>query len=321
YHIVQEFNKGIYDYIVATDESDLKADRDTEDERSDDEESPSGEEQEGTSSKVKFTLPDKKQGGKSGVKKKDDEYGVSRGIDFINVAAVINFDFPTSAKSYTHRVGRTARAVYKGMSLSFVVPKELAGKHKNVTCSTAKHDEEVYLRVEKQQSMMGATLKPYSFDMKQVEGFRYRMEDALRAVTRAAIREARLKDVKLEMLNSEKLKSHFEDNPNDLNILRHDTTIHPARVQQHMKHIPSYLMPKIATPSGAIDTNGKSASTERVPFHKTQTNNRRPNKHNFGAKKRKDDPLKSFSFNESGAKNVGRKKRQVSGLLTSTTLS
>src|SRR5436853_624480 len=40
---------------------------------------------------------------KSRPQKKDREYGVSRGVDFINVAAVINFDFPTSAKSYTHR--------------------------------------------------------------------------------------------------------------------------------------------------------------------------------------------------------------------------
>jgi ATP-dependent RNA helicase DDX56/DBP9 len=32
YHIVQEFNKGIYDYIIATDESDLKGEQDTDDE-------------------------------------------------------------------------------------------------------------------------------------------------------------------------------------------------------------------------------------------------------------------------------------------------
>ncbi|CAG8471484.1 15890_t:CDS:10 [Acaulospora morrowiae] len=307
YHIVQEFNKGIYDYIVATDEDDLKADLDTEDEMSDDGESLKDEAQEGSSSKVKFTLPDKQQNTKSNIPKKDNEYGVSRGIDFINVAAVINFDFPTSARSYTHRIGRTARAVHKGMSLSFVVPKEFVGMHKNVACSTAKHDEEVYQRVEKRQSMIGATLKPYSFDMKQVEGFRYRTEDALRAVTRAAIREARLKDIKLEILNSEKLKSHFEDNPNDLKILRHDTTIHPARVQQHMKHVPSYLMPKIATPV-AVGTD-----VGHIPFRKTSSNNRRPSKRTYGAKKRKDDPLKSFNFNGSSVKNSGRSKRQVLG--------
>lgn len=140
------------------------------------------------------------------LQKKDKEYGVSRGVDFINVAAVINFDFPTSAKSYTHRVGRTARANQRGMSLSFVVPKELVGQNKNVTCSTAKQDEKIYSRVEKKQSLTNSVIKPYSFEMKQLEGFRYRVEDALRAVTRIAVKEARLKDVKSEILNSEKLK-------------------------------------------------------------------------------------------------------------------
>jgi ATP-dependent RNA helicase DDX56/DBP9 len=157
----------------------------------------------------KKSTSEKKSKKKSQSQKKDKEYGVSRGVDFINVAAVINFDFPTSAKSYTHRVGRTARANQRGMSLSFVVPKELAGQNKHVTCSTTKHDEKIYARVEKKQSLANSVIKPYSFDMKQVEGFRYRMEDALRAVTRISIKEARLKDVKSEILNSEKLKVHI----------------------------------------------------------------------------------------------------------------
>ncbi|CAG8697628.1 215_t:CDS:2, partial [Racocetra fulgida] len=250
---------------------------------------------------------------KTHLRKKDKEYGSSRGIDFINVTAVINFDFPTSTKSYIHRVGRTARASQKGMSLSFVVPKELAGKHKYVSCSSAKHDEEVYARVEKQQSLAGATLRPYFFDMKQVEGFRYRMEDAMRAVTRAAIKEARLKDVRSEILKSETLKTHFEDNPNDLKALRHDTIIHPTRIQQHMKQIPPYLMPKIAAPAANASTdpdhiNEESAKfNEYIPFRKKSTNERYHGKklfksHKFGPKKRKNDPLKTFKFESTPSK-------------------
>ncbi|CAG8709102.1 18430_t:CDS:10, partial [Gigaspora margarita] len=297
YHIVQEFNKGIYDYIVATDETDLKADNDTDDE---------------TIEEHDETKTSDKKRDKTRLRKKDKEYGSSRGIDFINVTAVINFDFPTSAKSYIHRVGRTARASQKGMSLSFVVPKELAGKHKIVSCPSAKHDEEVYAKVEKQQSLAGATLRPYFFDMKQVEGFRYRVEDAMKAVTRTAIKEARLKDIRSEILNSETLKTHFEDNPNDLKALRHDTIIHPKRVQQHMKHVPSYLMPKIATPAANVSAdsdhvNGESAeSNEYIPFRKKSTNERYHGKKlfkgKFGPKKRKNDPLKTFKLDSTPSK-------------------
>lgn len=38
YHIVEEFNRGIYDYLIATDESELKGELDSEDEESDEEE-------------------------------------------------------------------------------------------------------------------------------------------------------------------------------------------------------------------------------------------------------------------------------------------
>jgi ATP-dependent RNA helicase DDX56/DBP9 len=93
------------------------------------------------------------------------------------------------------------------MSLSFIVPEEQWGKNKVVGClPSAKKDEAVFAKIEKEQGARGSKIKEYNFNMKQVEAFRYRMEDALRSVTRSAIKEARIKELKTEILNSDKLK-------------------------------------------------------------------------------------------------------------------
>lgn len=49
-------------------------------------------------------------------------------------------------------------------------------------------------------------LRPFKFKMDDVNSFRYRVEDALASVTKSAIREARLKEIKAEIMISEKLK-------------------------------------------------------------------------------------------------------------------
>lgn len=48
--------------------------------------------------------------------------------------------------------------------------------------------------------------RAYQFKLEEVEAFRYRAKDAWRAVTRIAVREARLKEIKQEIFNSQKLK-------------------------------------------------------------------------------------------------------------------
>ncbi|CAE7207092.1 unnamed protein product, partial [Rhizoctonia solani] len=258
FHIVQEFNKGVYDYIIATDETGGKhEDQDTDDDEELEEEAeeeeaeadtdliatePTESNEPGPSNPTKRKRPSspqpesKKPSKKHRAGKKDKEFGVSRGIDFVDVACVLNFDLPRSSRAYTHRVGRTARAGRSGMALSFIVPKEEFGKDKVLSCPSCERDEVVFSRVEKEQGARGSKVKDYAFDMAQVEAFRYRMEDALRAVTRVAVREARIKELKTELLNSEKLKTHFEENPLDLEYIRHDKSLHPTRVQAHMKH-------------------------------------------------------------------------------------
>nr|XP_046173983.1 probable ATP-dependent RNA helicase DDX56 isoform X2 [Oncorhynchus gorbuscha] len=207
-HIITQFNQGFYDYIIATDEQVLADPTTT-----------TAQAAEGKGKKKK----------KNAGRAKDKEYGVSRGIDFQNVSNVINFDFPTTVESYIHRVGRTARADNPGTALTFISHTELP------------------LLAEVEDALIGdnteCALKPYGFKMEEIEGFRYRCRDAMRSVTKQAVREARLKEIKQELLNSEKLKTYFEDNPRDLQLLRHDKDLHPAVIKPHLKNVPEYLIP------------------------------------------------------------------------------
>ncbi|KAF1830777.1 DEAD-domain-containing protein [Decorospora gaudefroyi] len=213
-HIVEEFNKNVYNILIASDETEIL----------------------GSQKKDGDARPKKKS-------KTDKDSGVSRGIDFLNVSCILNFDLPTQYKSYFHRIGRTARAGRSGTAISFIIPKDKYRKHKSTTFAACEHDEEVLRKIEKHLEA-GQKLENFSFDMKRLEAFRYRFGDALRSVTRIAIREARIKEIRLELSKSQKLSRYFEENPEALAHLRHDQTLnHPARIQPHLKHVPDYLLP------------------------------------------------------------------------------
>ena len=50
---------------------------------------------------------------------------VARGIDVDEISHVINYDVPDSAETYTHRIGRTARAGREGAAFTLVAPEDL----------------------------------------------------------------------------------------------------------------------------------------------------------------------------------------------------
>lgn len=59
----------------------------------------------------------------------------ARGIDFVNVDYVINYDLPETSENYVHRVGRTGRGSQKGKAISFCSTEEkelLAEVEKNL---------------------------------------------------------------------------------------------------------------------------------------------------------------------------------------------
>ena len=252
-HIVDQFNKGMYDIIIATDEA-------TEVTKS--------------AGTAEATVG-KRTSSKAKKEKKDKEYGVSRGIDFQNVDNVLNFDFPANPESYIHRVGRTARGTNTGTALSLV---------------TAENEDvlqKVNAKLSGSQTEVEDVLKPYLFKMNEIEGFKYRVNDALRAVTKASIREARLKEIKTEIMNSSKLRTFFEENPNDLKVLRHDKTLLPTKCQPHLKNVPEYLVPSTLKPR----LSRKRKSSRARAFNSSS------NKTAPGKKKRKDDdPLRTFKF-------------------------
>merc|ERR1711994_971852 len=127
-------------------------------------------------------------------------------------------------------------------------------------------------------------LKPYQFKMEELDGFRYRARDAWRSVTKIAIREARLKEIKMEILNSQKLKSYFEDNPRDKQLLRHDKALHTVKQQQHLKNVPEYIVPEtLKKMTGMSKRKGKGKKGKGGGQKVTETQKK--------FNKRKADPL------------------------------
>ena len=246
-NIIEQFNVGNFDYLIATDEStDAKSHKHTNNDDDNDHHHKLMEQEE----KNPKTKSKKKR-------KKDSEYGVSRGLDFRGVSFVVNVDFPQSPESYTHRIGRTARGGAKGVSLSLVDINNMAELDmlaqvqesqpplpKSAAVSTGNNDtlhattpmEEDGISEEKMMQNYTLQPTPLDFDLKEIEGFRYRVEDVTRAVTKAAVKETKAAEVRAEVLNSERLQNHFAENPSDLQLLRHDRqATHISKVQDHLK--------------------------------------------------------------------------------------
>eukprot|EP00731_Ephydatia_muelleri_P020408 Em0013g135a len=119
------------------------------------------------------------------------------------------------------------------------------------------------------------------------------LEQVAANLQKEAVKEARMKEIRTEILNSEKLKHHFEDNPRDLQVLRHDNVLQPTRVQPHLKHVPSYLMPKalqqMVGPDSTVQLDSSVHLASKKPRRKM-------------TKKATSDPLKSFSYVPKNAK-------------------
>eukprot|EP00298_Acanthocystis_sp_HF-20_P005735 c15806_g1_i1.p1 GENE.c15806_g1_i1~~c15806_g1_i1.p1 ORF type:complete len:604 (-),score=225.36 c15806_g1_i1:39-1850(-) len=277
-HIIDAFNRGAFDNLITTDEAGdpkLMNEADKQENQSSSTSSKRENERDFDEDEVDFRKQkdnQKKRGGKP----QNAEFGVSRGIDFQGVETVINFDFPVTGKSYVHRAGRTARASHSGSCLSLITDKDM-NRYQEVQNMISSGDAK------------GRPIEDFALRMEELDQFRYRVEDVKRSITKTTVKNARLADIKRELLGSAKLKAHFEDNPGDREALKVHSKNISSKIKPHLAHIPDYLLPtslKRATSQAVVETRGGGAK-KRSKFHGKSF-----------AKSRGSDPLRSVLGNK-----------------------
>mmetsp|Transcript_21210 Transcript_21210/g.63839 ORF Transcript_21210/g.63839 Transcript_21210/m.63839 type:complete len:639 (-) Transcript_21210:2475-4391(-) len=261
HHILQEFNRGIFDYLIATDDVAAAAAKDR---RPDEVVEQHDSSAEAVDTAAPAASPAAGLRGRGGKKRKapgaaggkDEEFGITRGIDFKGVRTVVNVHPPPTVEAYVHRVGRTGRAGAPGAAVSLLSPMDAA-----LTAQLAAALSDA------RPAVQGATttaddspadggdggglqpaLQPFTrLTPAAIEALRYRGEDIARSLTKAVVKEARAKELRLELLNSERLSAHFEAHPGDLALLRHDKQLARATPPAHLRRLPAYLRdPSIA---------------------------------------------------------------------------
>ncbi|KAI3958856.1 hypothetical protein MKX01_023532 [Papaver californicum] len=267
-HILEHFNAGLFDYLIATDDSQMK-------------------EKEKANDDTQVTSRKSKRHPKP---KLDSEFGVVRGIDFKNVYTVINFEMPLNAAGYVHRIGRTGRAYNTGSSVSLVSEDEM---------EVFEEIKATLGEVEDDNKGGSNFIAPFPLLTKNaVESLRYRAEDMAKSVTKVAVRESRAQDLRNEILNSVKLKAHFESNPRDLDLLKHDKELSRKPPPAHLRAVPEYLQ------DPTTQDIRKIVKMTRDAMGKTPSNRRPASK---GKSRRSKDPLKAHSAE--GAKRFGSKRK------------
>ncbi|KAH0801062.1 putative ATP-dependent RNA helicase DDX56 [Histomonas meleagridis] len=170
------------------------------------------------------------------------EFSASRGIDFQNIDCVINFEVPKTIEQYIHRVGRTARGMKEGIAITFI------NNEKDIEFITE------YLRTQENNE-----IRRFDFNVTDAEIFRYRVSSVLESITKTQIKSSKRIDIKRELLNSERLKSHFEENPADLQMLKHDSSLLPSRVDKNLRVLPDYLGNQIRRQQNPLTQKAREA--------------------------------------------------------------
>ena len=144
---------------------------------------------------------------------------------------------------------------------------------------------------------------------------RYRAEDVARGISRRAIRDARAKELRIELLNSEKLKSLWAEKPLELEFLKHDKPLSRRAAPAHLKQVPSYLQqPNLVAVDKQVNPPNKNKKKRKLRSLLKS------------AKSQQADPLKSLELSSAagGGENhhhpPGRTTPDDSGKMTMSAL-
>ena len=91
------------------------------------------------------------------------------------------------------------------------------------------------------------------------------------------------------MLNSGRLRGHFEENPRDMAALRHDRALHTVKQKTHLKNVPDYIIPKTLKRMAAATSGGGGGERKRFKGGRSSQAKRK-------FERNKADPLKSLKM-------------------------
>lgn len=85
-----------------------------------------------------------------------------------------------------------------------------------------------------------------------LQGLRYRASDIASSLTRTVVQEARLRDLRGEILQSDRMVAHFESNRDDLDALRHDKPLASQQLAPRRRALPSYVRQRVKGRGGVV---------------------------------------------------------------------
>ncbi len=125
----------------------------------------------------------------------------SRGIDIDGVSHIINYELPKEMEFYVHRTGRTGRAKYTGLAISFYSPKDypyldfLERKGIKINYKDIKNNQLIERRIRDERKRRKQTYIPISGDALNVKRSK-KVKPGYKKKYNAAVKKAKKRDLR-----------------------------------------------------------------------------------------------------------------------------